>query len=117
MRPPGYEPSAARSYVVETWMGGTTSKYGGATWPMPCAASASGCCVGCSSVMITMLHGPYPIVERSRQPAAPVPHWHGVPTVPISRILREDTVRHTDYYVFPALWTAWAVCWFVMARN
>ena len=26
-------------------------------------------------------------------------------------------MRHTDYYLFPAAWIAWAVCWFVLARN
>jgi protein-S-isoprenylcysteine O-methyltransferase Ste14 len=30
---------------------------------------------------------------------------------------REHAVRHTDYYLFPALWVAWAAYWWLMARN
>src|SRR5207244_7876959 len=41
-RPPGYVPSAPRSYVVVGWIGGTTSRYGSAIRPRPWAASVSG---------------------------------------------------------------------------
>src|SRR5689334_13159644 len=50
MRPPGYEPSPLRSYVVDTWIGGTMSRYGSATRPRPWAIRVCGRTAGGSEL-------------------------------------------------------------------